>query len=77
MLVLGLVWFGSFEWFREGARKPYVIHGYMYGNALRVDYRDRHDGLLLDNIPSGPATTAPTSSGTPASTATSSTATTR
>jgi mono/diheme cytochrome c family protein len=33
----GLVAFGSSEWIREAARKPYVIHGYMYPTGLRVD----------------------------------------
>jgi mono/diheme cytochrome c family protein len=36
MLAAGLVWFGSFEWFRESIRMPYVIPGYMYGNGVAV-----------------------------------------
>jgi len=28
--------FGSFEWYREAARKPYVISGYMYSNGMMV-----------------------------------------
>ena len=48
MMAVGLVWFGSFEWFRESIRKPYVVVDYMYGNATEValteDYRE--DGLL-------------------------------
>ncbi len=36
ILAAGLGWFGSFEWFRESIRKPYVIAGYMYGNAIEV-----------------------------------------
>lgn len=35
-LALGLVWFGQYEWMREAIRKPYIIHGYMYGNGLEV-----------------------------------------
>ncbi len=50
MLLLGLVWFGSFEWFRESARKPYVIRDYMYANALRVDYAQDNAGPLLDHV---------------------------
>jgi mono/diheme cytochrome c family protein len=48
LMLLGLGWMGSFEWFRESIRKPYIIGGYMYGNALEVSriaqYRER--GLL-------------------------------
>jgi len=35
-MVVGFASFGSFEWFRESARKPYVIQGAMYGNAVPV-----------------------------------------
>lgn len=45
VMALGLVWLGSFEWFRESVRKPYVITGYMYGNGLEVakeaEYREK------------------------------------
>ncbi len=48
LMVVGFLYFGSFEMFRESVRKPYVIYGYMYGNGLEVaranDYR--RDGLL-------------------------------
>lgn len=48
ILLLALVWFGSFEWFRESVRKPYVIYDYMYGNAqeLRMAEQYQEDGLL-------------------------------
>ena len=36
LLAAGLGWFGSFEWFRESVRKPYIIVDYMYGNGLEV-----------------------------------------
>ena len=36
IMAAGLGWFGSFEWFRESIRKPYVITGYMYGNGIEV-----------------------------------------
>lgn len=36
LMAAGLGWFGSFEWFRESVRKPYIIVGYMYGNGLQV-----------------------------------------
>ena len=48
MAVLGLGWFGSFEWFRESIRKPYVIVGYMYGNGIEVAKAEtyKRDGYL-------------------------------
>jgi mono/diheme cytochrome c family protein len=36
MLVLGLGYFGSFEWTRESLRKPFVITNYMYANGTEV-----------------------------------------
>ncbi len=33
----GIVAFGSSEWIREAARKPYVIYGYMYPTGLGVE----------------------------------------
>lgn len=52
LLILGVVWFGSFEWWRESVRKPYVIHGYMYGNGVTVEQTERfkEEGLLA-NMP--------------------------
>jgi mono/diheme cytochrome c family protein len=48
VLAVGLAYFGSFEWFRESVRKPYVISGYMYGNATEVAHAAAYqkDGLL-------------------------------
>ena len=48
MMALGLAWFGSFEWFRESIRKPFVIYDYMYGNGLALAMADNYkeDGLL-------------------------------
>ena len=37
LLLAGLVGFGGFEWWREGLRKPYVIHGYMWGNGFLLE----------------------------------------
>ncbi|MFA5027400.1 MAG: cytochrome c, partial [Candidatus Methylomirabilota bacterium] len=47
VLLAGSV-FGSYERIREGARKPFVIAGYMYSNGIRVDEVQRldRDGLL-------------------------------
>jgi len=36
LVALGLKAFGSFEWYREAARKPFVISGYMYSNGIVV-----------------------------------------
>ncbi len=39
-ILLGLIAFiatGSMEFVREGIRKPYVINGYMYSNAIQVE----------------------------------------
>ena len=45
MMFIALSFFGEFEWMRESIRKPYVIHGYMYGNAVEVakaeEYREK------------------------------------
>jgi mono/diheme cytochrome c family protein len=48
IMALGLVWFGQFEWMRESIRKPYVIHGFMYGNGIDVASTEslKADGLL-------------------------------
>ena len=47
-MVLGLLLIGEYEWMRESIRKPYVIYGYMYGNAIEVadSAHLRVDGLL-------------------------------
>ncbi|MDJ0521322.1 MAG: c-type cytochrome [Planctomycetota bacterium] len=37
LLLFALMGMGSFETYREAVRKPYVIHGYMYGNGQRKD----------------------------------------
>jgi mono/diheme cytochrome c family protein len=47
-MVLGLLLFGEYEFMRESIRKPYVIHGYMYGNAIDVANSETYatDGYL-------------------------------
>ncbi len=47
-MLLALGWFSGFELFREGIRKPYVIPGYMYANAIEVAKIDDYtaDGYL-------------------------------
>jgi cytochrome bd-type quinol oxidase subunit 1 len=46
--VLGLAVTGVTEWVREAVRKPYIIYGYMYSNALRLDQvaEIRQSGVL-------------------------------
>jgi mono/diheme cytochrome c family protein len=48
LMVCGLMFFGKFEWFRESIRKPYVISGYMFGNAVEVAHATtyRLEGFL-------------------------------
>jgi mono/diheme cytochrome c family protein len=48
IMFFALAFFGEFEWMRESIRKPYVIYGYMYGNAVEVSKIDsyRSDGYL-------------------------------
>ncbi len=33
-LLIGQAWYGGFEYMREVARKPYIIHDYMYSNSI-------------------------------------------
>ena len=40
LLVIGLLYMGCFEWVREAGRRPYLIYGHMYSNALLTDTRD-------------------------------------
>jgi mono/diheme cytochrome c family protein len=42
LLALGFVFFGGFEWMRESIRKPFAIHGYMYGNAVELSRKDAY-----------------------------------
>jgi len=34
MLIIGLMYFGTFEFLREGGRRPYIIYDYMYSNTI-------------------------------------------
>ena len=34
MLILGIIYMGSFEFLREGGRKPYIIYDYIYSNSI-------------------------------------------
>jgi cytochrome c553 len=61
-IILTGTYFGAYERVREGARKPYVIHGYMYSNGVRADEVERlnREGILSKarwagaGIPAGP-----------------------
>lgn len=48
LLGVGMSYFAEFEWFRESLRKPYIVHGYMYGNGLEIAHTPTYqqDGLL-------------------------------
>lgn len=37
ILLAGAAFFGGYERLREGVRKPFLIHDYMFSNGLRVD----------------------------------------
>jgi cytochrome bd-type quinol oxidase subunit 1 len=37
ILLIGLVYMGSFEFIREAGRRPYLIPGYMYSNSIKVE----------------------------------------
>jgi hypothetical protein len=43
IVMAGLVTMGSFEFLREGARRPFVIHGVMYANAIKGADREKID----------------------------------
>lgn len=48
LMALALGFFGGYEWLRESVRKPFVIHGYMYGNGTEVSQEETYqqEGLL-------------------------------
>ena len=48
ILAIGLAWIGGFEYLREIARKPWVIHGHLYSNSVRPEQLDglNREGFL-------------------------------
>ncbi|WP_245628797.1 hypothetical protein [Salidesulfovibrio brasiliensis] len=60
LFVLGFGFIGSFEFLREAARKPYVIHGYMYSNQIRVQDVPSSTGPDCWPLPNGSAPTSAT-----------------
>jgi len=47
LMAVAFTFFAGFERVREGVRKPFLIHGYMFSNGLRVDQIEamNRDGL--------------------------------
>ncbi|MBP1598918.1 MAG: Cytochrome oxidase, cbb3-type, subunit [Acidobacteria bacterium] len=52
LMASGLGFFGSFEWFRESIRKPYIITGFMYGNGVGLAHTEqlRETGYLAQIV---------------------------
>ena len=48
MLLLGITYMGSFEFIREGGRKPYIIYNHTYSNSIAKSdvARIQEDGIL-------------------------------
>ncbi len=48
LMILGLAWFGSFEFLRESIRKPWIVTDTMYGNGVEVAQLavQQRDGML-------------------------------
>jgi len=48
IVLIGLGWYGSFEYLREYARKPYIIHGYMFSTSILEKDADKlnAEGIL-------------------------------
>jgi len=49
MLLIGFMYFGAFEFLREGGRRPYIIHDYMYSNSILQKDMDQmqESGVLM------------------------------
>ena len=50
MLVIGFMYFGAFEFLREGGRRPYIIYDYMYSNTIMKKHTARfaRTGILSE-----------------------------
>ncbi len=48
LLAIALAAFGAGEWVREAGRKPYVIHGYLYSNGVRIGSQEA--ALAADGV---------------------------
>jgi mono/diheme cytochrome c family protein len=50
LLMMGLLYMGSFEWIREGSRKPYIIYNYLYANQMyKKDTKTLKERGILKN----------------------------
>jgi mono/diheme cytochrome c family protein len=51
LMIAAFAFFGGYERVREGVRKPFLIHGYMFSNGLTVDAIEtiNADGLAAHN----------------------------
>ncbi|MCL4836819.1 MAG: cytochrome ubiquinol oxidase subunit I [Thermoanaerobaculia bacterium] len=36
LMALAFAWFGAFEFLRESIRKPWIVHGFLYGNGIEA-----------------------------------------
>ena len=36
LMALSFAWFGAFEFLRESIRKPWIVHGFLYGNGIEA-----------------------------------------
>ncbi|MBN2347582.1 MAG: hypothetical protein JXJ22_02020 [Bacteroidales bacterium] len=46
-ILVGLIWFGGFEYIREFARRPYLINQYLYSNSI---YKSNTDAINKEGI---------------------------
>ena len=51
LVIMGLLYIGSFEWIREAGRRPYVIYGDTYSNSIPAKEIDfiRNNGILKNS----------------------------
>ena len=43
VVAIAFIYFGAFEFIREGSRRPYIIYDYMYSNQVYVDDAEKLD----------------------------------
>lgn len=51
LVIMGLLYIGSFEWIREAGRRPYIIYGDIYSNSIPAKEIDfiRNNGILKNS----------------------------
>jgi hypothetical protein len=52
IMITGFAFFGGYERLREGVRKPFLIHDYMFSNGLKVEQIDRINDEGLRSVSS-------------------------